>query len=120
MPSLDHILFNPNQLRHFGSLVQDNPYGSEPMVIQNPDRTFTACLQSEGTDIFITTWAPSTTDLNKYPHVVLSSSNPWNPRGVKLPSISTLEQEEIEGRNICGVQTMEETEIDRKIGHEQE
>jgi hypothetical protein len=37
MPTLDHSLFNPNQLRHFGSMVQDNPYDSQPMVIQNPD-----------------------------------------------------------------------------------
>ena len=119
MPSLDHSLFNPNQFRHFGSLVQDNPYDAAPMVIQNPEHTFTACLQSAGTDIFITTWAPSTADLDKYPHVLLSSSNPWNPRGVNLPGLSALEQEEIEVRNVCGVQTMEETEMDRKIGHEQ-
>jgi hypothetical protein len=90
------------------------------MVIQNPDRTFTACLQSEDTDIFIQTWAPSTADLNKYPHVMLGSSNPWNPRGIKMPVISTLEQEEIEVRNIYGVQTMEDTTLDRTIGHERE
>jgi hypothetical protein len=35
-----------------------------------------------------------------------------------LPVISTLEQEEIEVRNIYGFQTIEETEIDQKIGHE--
>ena len=45
MPSLDHSLFNPNQFRFFGSVVQDNPYDATPMVIQNPERTFTACLQ---------------------------------------------------------------------------
>jgi hypothetical protein len=37
-----------------------------------------------------------------------------------MPVISTLEQEEIEVRNIHGVQTMEDTELDRTIGHERE
>jgi hypothetical protein len=44
MPNLDHSLFNPNQLRHFGTVVQDNPYDAEPMCIKSADNTFTACL----------------------------------------------------------------------------
>lgn len=43
MPSLGHSLFNPNQLRTFGTRVQDNPFGDEPMSITNPDGSFTAC-----------------------------------------------------------------------------
>jgi hypothetical protein len=49
MPSLEHSLFNPNQLQqHFGTNVQDNPYTNEPMSISTPDGGFTACLQSNG------------------------------------------------------------------------
>ena len=59
MPTLAHSLFNPNQLRHFGTRVQDNPFAEEPMMIQTMDGEFTACLQSKGTDIFLKTWAPS-------------------------------------------------------------
>jgi hypothetical protein len=95
MPTLDHSLFNPNQLRHHGTIVQDNPCCNEPMSITSPSRDFTACLQSMGTDIFIKTWAPSAADLQECPHVVLCSSAPWNPRQVQFPGIAPNEQEEI-------------------------
>jgi hypothetical protein len=82
MPSLDHSLFNPNQLRHFGTVVQYNPYSQEPMAIEAKNKAFTAYLQSKGTDIFLTTWCPSAADLEAYPHIVLASDTPWNPRGI--------------------------------------
>jgi hypothetical protein len=40
MPLLDHSLFNPNQFRHFGSLVQDNPYNANPMVVKESRSNF--------------------------------------------------------------------------------
>ena len=103
MPTLDHSLFNPNQLRNHGTQVQDNPYCNEPMSITSPQGDFTACLQSMGTDIFIQTWAPSASDLQTYPHIVLCSSLPWNPRQIQFPGITSNEQEEIEVRNIQAV-----------------
>jgi hypothetical protein len=103
MPTLDHSLFNPNQLRHYGTQVQDNPYCNEPMSITSPYGDFTVCLQSMGTDIFIKTWAPSAADLQAYPHIVLCSSAPWNPRQIQFPGITPNEQEEIEVRNIQSV-----------------
>ena len=118
MPELDHSLFNPNQLRHYGTIVQDNPYDAATMAITTEDKTFTACLDSEGTDIFLKTWAPSDADLRSYPHIQLNSSEPWNPRAVKLPGTSTIEKREIESRNICGVHAIEDIERDRKVGHE--
>jgi hypothetical protein len=118
MPNLDHSLFNPNQLRHFGAVVQDNPYDAAPMCVKSADNTFTACLDSVGADIFLKTWAPSDADLRMCPHVVLSSSAQWSPKLVQFPGTSHLEQEEIESRNVCGVQTMEECICDRRIGHE--
>ena len=74
MPTLTHSLFNPNQLRHFGTRVQDNPYDTQPMSISTGDESFTACLKSKGTDIYLTTWAPKQQDLESYPHIVLCSS----------------------------------------------
>jgi hypothetical protein len=95
MPTLDHSLFNPNQLRHYGTIVQDNPYCNEPMSVTSPSGDFTACLQSMGTEIFIKTWAPLAADLQEYPHIVLCSSAPWNPRQVQFAGIAPNEQEEI-------------------------
>ena len=57
---MQHTLINPNQCRHFGAEIQDNPYDADkPMAISSPDSEFTACLQLEGTIIFLDTWYPS-------------------------------------------------------------
>ena len=103
MPNLQHSLFNPNQFRHFGTVVQDNPFALDPMKIETSDGSFTACLQSKGMDIFLKTWAPSQADLQSFPHIMLCSHQPWNPQQIDLPSISTIEQEEIEWRNVQAV-----------------
>jgi hypothetical protein len=110
LPTLGHSLFNPNQLRQFGTIVQDNPYDTTPMHITTNDGGFTACLQSKGTDIFITTWAPTQLEMDAYPHITLCSATHWNPREIKFPGISSLEQEEIEVRNIRALATTKREE----------
>jgi hypothetical protein len=120
LPNLGHSLFNPNQLRYFGTKVQDNPYDSKPMSITAGDDSFTACLQSKGTDIFLTTWAPTLLDLETFPHVTLCASHPWNPREIRFPGISSLEQEEIEVRNVRAVELEQELEQEQEERNEQE
>ena len=59
---MDHTLINPNQLRHFNTEVQDNPYhATDPMSITSPNGEFMACLQSQGTNVFLNTWGPKKT-----------------------------------------------------------
>ena len=54
---MKRTLINPNQCQHFREEIQDNPYDADkPMAISIPDSEFTACLQSEGTIIFLDTW----------------------------------------------------------------
>ena len=55
MPNLNHSLLNPNQLRHNGLEVQDNPYSTDPMAIISHKDDFCACLESKGTTIYIKT-----------------------------------------------------------------
>ena len=55
MPHLDHSLINPNQLRHNGVEVQDNPYAIKPMTITSERDGFSAYLDSTGTTIFLKT-----------------------------------------------------------------
>ena len=51
---MDHKLINPNQLRHFDTEVQDNPYhATDPMSITSPNGEFMACLQSQGKNITV-------------------------------------------------------------------
>ena len=64
------------------------------------EEEFVACLQSQGTNIFIDTWTPTQQDLQMYPHIVLTSERLWNPQHVQFPGTTRLEREEIEGRSI--------------------
>ena len=78
MPKMDHSLLNPNQLRHYGVHVNDNPYGEEQMMIRKDEidgeEDFVASLKSQGTVIYIDTWTPTDEDLSEFPHVVLTRS----------------------------------------------
>ena len=103
MPNLNHSLINPNQLRHHGVEVQDNPYAMEPMTIISHEHDFCACLESNGSTIFIKTWTPTQEDLESYPHIHLSSSNHWNPQQIKFPSFSLSERAKIESRNLSSI-----------------
>ena len=110
MPTLDHSLLNPNQLRHHGIEVQDNPYSLEPMTIVSHEDGFCACLESSGTNIYLKTWTPSQEDLEIYPHIQLSSPEHWDPRTVKFPKYSLSERSKIESRSIAEIQRIDSGE----------
>ena len=89
MPGMRHTLINPNQCRHFGAKVQENPYHKDcPMSIEIPDRECAACLQSIGTVMFLDTWFPMQGDLDSYPHIELTSRQHWNPHKIEFPQKS--------------------------------
>ena len=101
---MEHTLINPNQCRHFGTEVQDNPYDrNEAMSIASPDEEFIACLQSTGTIVFLDTWHPNQNDLESYPHIELTSRHHWDPHQIQFPQTKYVAQEEIEGRNISTI-----------------
>ena len=77
MPRLSHNLINPNQLLHFKTQVQDNPYAADPMSITIPDGNFIACLELEGTNIFINTWYPTQEELSSLPYIELTLQQLW-------------------------------------------
>ena len=116
MESLDHSLINPNQLRHFGTTVQDNPYSNEPMQLISPEEDFRACLLSQGTTIYIDTWKPTAQDLLDYPHIVLTSSEPWNPHSMEFPGIPYSEREEVEMLNVASTKTQRGLETNGQQG----
>ena len=104
MPELSHTLINPNQLRHFHTQVQDNPYHpSDPMSITSPDGDFIACLESEGTNIFLNTWSPTQEELESLPHIALTSQQTWEPHQIAFPATKYHVKEEIESRNISSI-----------------
>ena len=98
---MDHTLINTNQLRHFDTEVQDNPnHATDPMSITSPNGEFMACLQSQGTSVFLNTWRPTKTQLISLPHIVLTSPREWYPHKIEFPATKYYVQEEIESRNV--------------------
>ena len=76
MPKLSHTLINPNQRRHFQTLVQDTPYSTDPMSIISLDGDFISCLESEGTNTFLNKRSPIQEDLVSLPHIEITSQLP--------------------------------------------
>ena len=56
---MDHSLVNPNQLRHYGTIVQDNPISTEPMHIMTGNESFKMALKMSGTINYNETHTPS-------------------------------------------------------------
>ena len=83
--TLDHTLINPNQLRHNGIQVQDNPMNDTPLSIINCDGEFGLELKREGTTIYADTFSPTSAELENNPKIILTSARPWNPQKVNFP-----------------------------------
>ena len=83
---LQHSLLNPNQMRHHGITVQDNPYANEPLRIQATDDDFAIPLRTDGTIIFFNSRTPTAHEFASCTHIVMSSASPWNPREVQFPA----------------------------------
>jgi hypothetical protein len=86
---LQHSLFNPNQLHHYGCEVQDNPFSGKVMSIItiSPDGKVVIPLTSEGMTIFVNTWTPTQNNLQLYPHVIMSSPHPWEVVQISFPNL---------------------------------
>ena len=84
---LDHSLINPNQLRHFGVTVQDNPYSDTALHITNDD-DLVLPLHTQGTTIYFDSRTPTDHELQTCRHVHLTSKAEWNPHHVSFPDPS--------------------------------
>lgn len=90
---LDHSLLNPNQMRQFGVIVQDNPFDADQMHIATEDDELVIPLESEGTTIFVNTRTPMEQELQEKRHIHLTSKAPWDPRDVCFPEPTRLVEE---------------------------
>jgi len=75
---MSHSLINPNQLRHFGTIVQDNPYSKDNITyidanIPDNDKRLYIPLTSQGINILFETRVPTQQELDDCPHVNLTS-----------------------------------------------
>ena len=83
--TLQHMLVNPNQLRAYGTTVQDNPFASSPLIVDPPNGPVIP-LMSMGTIIYCNTRAPSDHELSSLPHITLSSLATWDPHNIVFPT----------------------------------
>ena len=83
--TLQHTLVNPNQLRAYGTTIQDNPFSRSPLSF-DPTNGPVIPLTTMGTIVYCTTRAPNDQELSSLPHITLSSSATWDPHNVVFPS----------------------------------
>ena len=83
---LDHSLINPNQIRHYGIPVSDDPYDStQQFGINHPDVFIPFC--TEGCTVFFDTFAPNGNEIDRNPHIILTDGEvQWDQNGVKMSS----------------------------------
>ena len=81
---MDHSLANPNQLRHYGTKVQDNPVLDRALSIITENNDFCIELVMAGTVVYADTFTPSNKEIHKCPHIILSSPHTWDPHNVSF------------------------------------
>ena len=96
---MDHSLVNPNQMRHNGATVQENPFSPSPLFIETAEADFVLPLEIPGTNILANTRTPTDVELANCRHIVLTSAHPWNPHNVWFPEPVRSVEEEIAHRH---------------------
>ena len=103
--TLNHTLVNPNQLRHYGITVQDNPACDKPLYFMTEDAEFSMELKRKGTIIYSDTFTHSAKELNDNPKIIMSSPHPWDPTKVTFNNNTrSLEEEITEVRGINSIE----------------
>ena len=107
--TMENSLINPNQLRAFGCIVQDNPFSGSPLYIEDPEEEVIIPLETQGTNIQTTTRTPSQQELDECPHIVFTSQREWEPTKVTFPAPKWTIAEEKAGRMIGMVDTEQQS-----------
>ena len=87
---MDDSLANPNQLRHYGVNVQDNPTSNSPLSVISENRDFAMPLNQKGTIVYFDTHTHTQKELDTFPHINLSSRYPWNQPKVNFVKKQTV------------------------------
>ena len=85
---MSHSLVNPNQLRAYGSRVQDNPFDGR-MTLSDPEENLTVPMHLEGTNIVFSTRTPSQFELDNCQHIQLASHHEWDPSSLHISSVGS-------------------------------
>ena len=81
---LDQSLINPNQIRHYGIAVSDNPYDVDKSLGIDHEQDFIP-FELEGGTVYFETTYPTMDEIEMHPHLVLTDGGvPWDPTGVNM------------------------------------
>ena len=68
-----------------------------------PKRRFYCLLGIARENIFLNSWFPTHIDPAAFPHIKLTSNQPWNPHQIEFPSTKYYVKEEIEAQNVSSI-----------------
>lgn len=95
--SMPNSLINPNQLRAYGTVVEDNP-SRGPLMIEDTSDDIRIPLHMVGTNILFDSITPSDSELDNCRKIHLNSQHEWNPAtahqhfsNVKIAALATTE-----------------------------
>ena len=93
--ALDHSLINPNQVRHYGNQMWDNPFDQRHKLCIQVSNDVEIPMQCKGSKIQFTTRVPSRQELASCPHIVMTSPKEWEPSAVILGSVQAQAEQQI-------------------------
>ena len=102
---------HPNQIRHFGIPVSDDPYdGSRPFGIDHENLFIP--FETDGSTVFFDSYVPSDEELEQSPHIILTDDETlWDPAGILMSSnrpygnnMEVIVQQLQSKRELCKVQ----------------
>ncbi|KAL7542899.1 hypothetical protein ACHAWF_007276 [Thalassiosira exigua] len=77
--TLDYSLINPNQIRHYGIAVSDNPYDMDKALGIDHSQDFIP-FEMEGATFYFETTYPAMDEIKMHPDLVLTDREvPWDP-----------------------------------------
>lgn len=97
---LDHSLLNPNQIRHNGIDLWDNPFDTSKNIEIDIDRGPVIPMTFRGTKLTFTSRAPTDQELSSCEHIELTSVNQWDPVNVHLASICSKTPHDLKPRYV--------------------
>ena len=114
---MQNTLINPNQLRHYGIKVQDNPFDDSPLYVMSEDGDFAMQLELHGTSIVAKTRTPTEKELHECQHIVLSAPHPWEPHSISFPTSSKTLQDVIDiHQSVGSVHTILHDDVEKDRG----
>ena len=84
--ALDHSLINPNQIRHYGIPVSDDPYDPHRELGIDHEELFVP-FQTKGATVCFESRVPTTSELKHCTYIVLmDEAIEWDPKEIHMNS----------------------------------